>query len=132
MSAIGAYRPVSGALHTVVETPEFQRRVRDLLTEEELKALIDHLAAEPDSGDVMPGTGGARKLRWRAKGKGKRGGIRVITFYSGPPVPVFVLSAFGKGKKIDLSQAERNELRGILSDLVHGYLEGARRHVQGR
>jgi hypothetical protein len=125
MSAIGAYRPVSGALHTVVETPEFQRRVRDLLTEEELKALIDHLAAEPDSGV-------ARKLRWRAKGMGKRGGIRVITFYSGPPVPVFVLSAFGKGKKIDLSQAERNELRGILSDLVHGYLEGARRHVQGR
>jgi hypothetical protein len=119
-------------LHTVVETPEFQRRVRDLLTEEELKALVDHLAAEPDAGDVVPGTGGARKLRWRAKGKGTSGGIRVITFYSGPPVPVFLLSAFGKGKKINLSHAERNELRRILGHLVSEYLEGARRHVAGR
>ena len=80
----------------------------------------------------MPGTGGARKLRWQGRGKGKRGGIRAITFYSGPPVPVFVLSAFGKGKRIDLSQAERNELRGVLErSSSHEYLEGARRHVEG-
>lgn len=119
-------------LHTVVETPEFQRGVRALLTEEELTALVDHLAAEPDTGDVMPGTGGARKLRWRGKGKGKSGGIRVITFYSGPPVPVFLLSAFGKGRKINLSQAERNELQRVLRDVVSEYLRGVRRHVQGR
>lgn len=118
-------------LHTVVETPEFQRSVHSLLTEEELTALVDRLAAEPDSGDVMPGTGGARKLRWRGKGKGKSGGIRVITFYSGPPVPVFLLSAFGKGKKINLSQAERNELQRVLHDVVSEYLRGVRRHVQG-
>ena len=118
-------------LHTVVETPEFQRCVRGLLNEEELNALIDHLAAEPDAGDVMPGTGGARKLRWQGRGKGKRGGIRAITFYSGPPVPVFLLSAFGKGKKINLSHAERNEIRQFLSDIVAEYLEGVRRHVEG-
>lgn len=88
------------------------------------------MAAEPDAGDVMPGTGGARKLRWSGRGKGKRGGLRVITFYSGPPVPVFLLAAFGKGKKIDLSAAERNELRVVLGDLVAEYRTGIRRHVE--
>jgi len=119
-------------LHTVVETREFRSCIGGLLTEAELKALIDHLAAEPDAGEIMPGTGGARKLRWAGKAKGKSGGIRVITFYSGPPVPVFLLSAFGKGRKINLSQAEQNALRRVLGDLVAAYLKGVRRHVEGR
>ena len=119
-------------LHTVVETPEFQRRTAWLLTEEERTALIDHLATIPDAGDPMPGTGGARKLRWRGRGKGKSGGIRVITFYSGPPVPVFLLTAFGKGEKANLTKAERNDLRKILSELVMAYKEGVRQHVQRR
>ena len=119
-------------LHTAVETREFRSCIGGLLTEAELKALIDHLAAEPDAGEIMPGTGGARKLRWAGKAKGKSGGIRVITFYSGPPVPVFLLSAFGKGRKINLSQAERNALRRVLGDLVAAYLKGVRRHVEGR
>jgi hypothetical protein len=119
-------------LHTVVETPQFRRCVRDLLTEEELRALVEHLAAEPDAGDVMPRTGGARKLRWQRRGKGKSGGIRVITFYSGPPVPVFLLSAFGKGRKLNLSRAEQNELRQMLGDLVSEYRNGVRGHVEGR
>ncbi len=72
---------MSRPLHTVVETPEFQRRLRGLLTVDERDALIDYLAAHPDAGDVMPGTGGARKLRWGVQGKGKSGGVRVITFF---------------------------------------------------
>jgi len=120
------------ALHTVVETPEFRRRVEGLLTEEEHKALVDHFAANPDAGDVMPGTGGARKARWAAGGKGKSGGVRVISFYSGPPVPVFLLTVFGKGEKVDLTKRERNELRRVLGQLVAEYRKGARRHVQGR
>ena len=80
----------------------------------------------------MPGTGGARKFRWALRGKGKRGSLRVITFYSGPPVPVFLLTVFGKGEKIDLSQSERNELRKTLGDLVTEYWSGVRRDVQGR
>lgn len=119
------------ALHTVVETPEYQRRVRGLLTKTEREALVDHLAAAPDAGEVMAGTGGARKLRWAAGGKGKSGGVRVITFYSGPPVPVFLLTAFGKGEKANLSKAERNELRKVLGELAAAYRKGVRRHVQG-
>ncbi len=74
----------------------------------------------------MPGTGGARKFRWGAKGKGKRGGARVITFYGGPRLPVFVLTAFGKSERVNLSKAERNELRQILADLVAEYERGPR------
>lgn len=119
-------------LHTVVETPEFLRSTRKLLNLDERRALIDYVAANPGAGEVMRGTGGARKLRWAGQGRGKSGGVRVITFYSGPPVPVFLLTAFGKGQKINLTAAERNELQRILGEIVSEYQEGVRRHVQGR
>ncbi len=119
-------------LHTVVETPEFHRQVRGVLTDAELKELIDYLAANPDAGDPISRTGGARKVRWAALGKGKRGGARVITFYSGSTVPVFLLTIFGKGEKVNLTMAERNELRKVLGGLVAEYRKGVRRHVQGR
>ena len=119
-------------LHTVVETPEFRRCVRGLLRADEVKALVDHLATFPDSGDLMVGTGGARKLRWAGRGKGKSGGVRVISFYGGPPVPVFLLTVFGKGEKANLTQAERNELKGVLADLVEAYKAGEKRHGEGR
>ncbi len=73
----------------------------------------------------MQGTGGARKLRWGAKGKGKSGGARVITFYGGPDIPVFLLAVFGKGEKANLTKAERNELRQVLRDLAANYKAGA-------
>ena len=123
---------MSIALHTVVETPEFLRRAQGLLSATERAALVDHLAANPDAGDVMPGTGGARKLRWGGRSKGKSGGVRVITFFSGPPVPVFVLTVFGKGEKINLSKAEQNALRKVLGALVAEYREGVKQHVKGR
>jgi hypothetical protein len=112
---------VGNILHTVVETPEFWRRAKSRLSAAELVELINYIAAHPDAGDVMAGTGGARKLRWAVKGKGKSGGVRVITFYSGPPIPVFLLSVFGKGEKSNLSNAERNELRKALRMLVAAY-----------
>ena len=80
----------------------------------------------------MPATGGARKLRWATQGRGKRGGVRVITFYSGPPVPVFLLTVFGKGEKVNLAKAERNAFRKVLGELVTEYQEGVRHHVEGR
>jgi hypothetical protein len=113
-------------LHTVVETLEFARGARQVLTESERTELIDYLAANPAAGDLMQGTGGARKLRWGAKGKGKRGGARVIAFYGGPRVPVFLLAVFGKGEKANLTKAERNELRQVLASLAVEYRKGAR------
>ncbi len=120
------------ALQTVVETPEFRAKARRLLSEDERIALIDHLAAHPDAGEPIPSTGGARKFRWALAGKGKRGGARVITFTSGPSIPVFLLSVFGKNEKADLTASERNELRQVLGELVETYRRGVTRHVQGR
>ena len=118
-------------LHTVVETPEFLSRAKRLLTDAERLALVDHLAANPTAGDLMEGTGGARKVRWGARGKGKRGGARVISFYGGPGLPVFLLTLFGKGERANLSKAERNALRRLLADLVEVYRNGKGKHVEG-
>ena len=119
-------------LQVVVETPEFLRRVRGLLSDDERRDLIDHIAAYPEAGDVMVESGGARKVRWQAKGKGKSGGVRAITFHSGPTVPVFLMTVFAKGEKANLSKAERNALRRILGDLVEAYRKGAKSRVQSR
>lgn len=113
-------------LHTVVETPEFLTGARRVLTEAERVALINFLAENPTAGDVMQGTGGARKLRWGARGKGKSGGARAITYYAGPDVPVFLMAIFGKGEKANLSKAERNELRDVLASIVALYRKGVK------
>ncbi len=109
-------------MQTVVETPAYLRAAKDTgLSEEERAAIVTHLSQHPDAGDEIPGTGGARKLRFAGRSKGKSGGYRVITFYSGADVPVFLLNVFAKGDKINLSQAERNELKRVLQSLVEAY-----------
>jgi hypothetical protein len=96
-------------MHTVVETPVFIRSAKNAgVTEAELDEIKSFLSLNPDAGDEMPGTGGARKLRFAGKGKGKSGGYRVITFYSGEDIPVFLLDIYSKGEKIDLTQDEKD------------------------
>ena len=114
-------RSVPQPLHTVVETPEFVDVARRVLTAVERTALIDFLAENPKAGDLLQGTGGARKVRWAARGRGKSGGARAITFYAGPDLPVFLLAIFGKGEKANLSKAERNELHGVLASIAVEY-----------
>ena len=80
----------------------------------------------------MQGTGGARKVRWAVGGKGKRGGVRVVTYYAGPSLPVFVLTVFAKNERANISMAERNELRRVLGDIARHYRQGARDRVEGR
>ena len=63
----------------------------------------------------MPGTGGARKVRFAGRAKGKSGGYRVITFYAADDIPVFLLDIYGKDAQANLSKAQRNELRKTLS-----------------
>ena len=123
---------VHSALHAVVETPEYLSRVELLLSEVERAAFADWIAAHPTAGDLIPGTGGARKVRWAAKGKGKRGGARVITYFAGQSMPVFLLSVFAKGQQADLTMAERNALRAMLAELASNYRKRGRRDVKGR
>ena len=69
------------AIQTIVELPEFLRKSDKLLSNTERLCIINYLAAHPAAGDIMQGTGGIRKLRWSAQGKGKSGGVRVIYYH---------------------------------------------------
>lgn len=109
-------------LHTVVETPEFRRAAKGSgITAEEMGRIVSHLARHPDAGDVIPGTGGARKIRFRGRGHGKSGGYRVVTAWADSRTPVFLLSVFAKGDRIDLTTAERNELGEIIGHIIDAY-----------
>ena len=106
---------------TVVETPSFLRDAAAALNAEERTEMISFLAANPDAGDIMPGTGGARKLRWRAQARGKRGGVRVIYYCHNESLPLFLLNVFAKNEQANLTKAERNEMQTLLPRLVAGY-----------
>jgi hypothetical protein len=109
-------------MQTVVETQDYLNDAKSVgLTEKEREDIALWIAANPDAGDAIEGTGGARKVRFAGKGKGKSGGYRVITFYSGTDIPVFLLNVFAKNEKADLSQKERNTLKRVLSDLATSY-----------
>jgi hypothetical protein len=73
---------------------------------------------------VIEGTGGARKVRFAGKGKGKSGGYRVITFFSGTDVPVVLLNISAKNEKIDLKPKERRALKTVLAQIVKTYRSG--------
>ena len=110
-------------MHTVSELRTFRRDAADAgMSEREIEALILFLASNPPAGEEIKGTGGCRKVRVAGRGKGKSGGYRTITFYSGTEVPVFLLTVFSKGDRVDLTQAERNALHGITRAIVaeHG------------
>lgn len=73
-------------------------------------------------GDPIPGTGGCRKFRFAGRGKGKSGGYRIITFFSGRTIPVFPITVFGKSEKSNLSRAEQNKLKSVAVGLADGFV----------
>jgi hypothetical protein len=101
----------------VVETPRFVALSAALLTFEERDALLFHLSCNPESGAIIPGGGGVRKLRWRLAGRGKSGGARVIYYFGGESLPLFALTIYAKGQKEDLSPAELAEMRRAAAEL---------------
>jgi len=120
-------------MQTVVETADYLRDARAAgIADDERRAIVDYLAANPRAGDLIVGSGGARKVRFAAPGRGKSGGYRVVTYYGAEDLPVFLLNVFKKGERVNLSKAEINELREELSHLARDYREGVRRHVKGR
>ena len=106
------------ALHGIAELPTYTRLADKLLSKEERQDLIDYLAEHPKAGDVMEGTGGVRKLRWRRGGQGKSGGVRVIYYYHDDLMPLYLLTLFAKGDKANLTKAERNDLADLVDVLV--------------
>jgi hypothetical protein len=97
-------------MQTVIEYPTFQRQAASIWSEAELHAFIDWIAANPLAGDVIPGAGGARKVRWAVQGRGKRGGARVIYFnYTDEGVlELFAVYVKAERENMPASQINRN------------------------
>jgi hypothetical protein len=106
---------------TVVETLEFLKHAARLMSDSEREELVAFVGANPEAGEIIPGTGGVRKIRWAREGMGKRGGTRVVYYYHNERLPVFLLSAYAKNRKANLSMAERNAMKRLVPMLVAGY-----------
>ena len=115
---------------TVVETPEFLATTRKLMDEEERSLLVDYLAHNPAEGDLIPGAGGVRKLRWGLEGRGKRGGARVIYFYHSSNLPLFALTAYAKNQRDDLTQDQRDGFRQLAKSIAETYSVKGKRKSQ--
>ena len=105
----------------VIETEGFLSRSKAILTESERRDLVARLGANPEAGELVPGTGGVRKIRWAISGRGKRGGARVIYYYHNLSIPLFALDIYAKNEKANLTEADKRSLRRLLPILVSQY-----------
>ena len=94
-------------MQSVAETPIFTRQTEKLFTEDEKQELIDFLAENPLAGELIPGTGGVRKVRFAASGRGKRGGARIIYYYLDDSMPLYALLAYAKNERSDMTPDEK-------------------------
>ena len=108
----------SGYWITVVALEEFDQQVSGLLTLDEVAGLEAYLANHPDDGEIIPDTGGCRKLPWPAGGATGMSGARVVYFFRDLNMPVYLLAAFGPGERIVISKAEKAEIREVVEKLV--------------
>jgi mRNA-degrading endonuclease RelE of RelBE toxin-antitoxin system len=113
-----------------LEAPAFTRYLRDYLDDDQYRALQAELAANPETGDVMPGTGGFRKMRWAdpERGKGRRGGLRVIYYCFETDRQIWLITLYGKNEANDLSPAEKKALKAAIENETRQRAE--RRSVQ--
>jgi hypothetical protein len=116
-------------MHTVVETPTYLRQAVGL-TEGQRIEIISFLSNNPRAGELIPGTGGLRKVRFGKPGKGKRGGYRTIHYYAADDVPIFLMAIVDKGHRADISQAERNELKKVVKGIADDYRESVRKRLE--
>ena len=98
------------------ETPIFTKLISKLITDEEYHLLQLQLAIRPESGDVIKGSGGIRKLRWAGSGRGKRGGIRVIYFFYDHDDQIYMLYAYPKNERDDLSKDQLKLLKKLVEE----------------
>lgn len=96
-----------------IETPVFTSDLRDHLDDEEYRALQQHLAEQPDSGALIEDTGGLRKVRWGAHGKGKSGGVRVIYYHLISASQIRMILIYRKGIMDTLTDKQKAQLRAL-------------------
>jgi hypothetical protein len=98
------------------EAPAFTRHISDYLDDEAYRRLQQELARKPDAGDLIPRTGGFRKSRWAdvRRGKGRRGGLRVIYYYFPAEQQIWLMTLYGKDEAADLTEAEKRALKAAV------------------
>ena len=89
--------------------------------DEQVAELKMHLAGHPEDGVIIRGTGGVRKLRWAKPNRGKSAGARIIYYYHNHDLPIFLLAAYAKTEKIDITQGERNQIKKFVRLLLQQY-----------
>lgn len=103
----------------ILTTREFERAARKVgLTEREREAMILVLEGNPTVGDLIPKTGGARKVRVAKESSGKSGGYRVITYFGGGEMPVYLLDIYSKSSQADLDEGEKKELKAVCKAIL--------------
>ena len=102
---------------TFVESPAFTKQCTDLWSDADYSAFKHFLAARPEAGDLIPGLGGLRKVRWSAKGRGKRGGARVIYILLLQPGLIYLFQAYTKGDIADLAPEQKKRLRAAVDEI---------------
>ncbi|MCB2082322.1 MAG: type II toxin-antitoxin system RelE/ParE family toxin [Hyphomicrobiales bacterium] len=102
----------------ITELPPFTKKVAKILSQEEQEALRTYLIQHPGKGDIIPGTGGIRKLRWAASGRGKRGGARVIYYYFVAGAEIYLMTCYKKNEREDITADEKKQLRKLVSLLT--------------
>jgi len=98
----------------VVETSPFIRHAADCLSNEERQAFIDFIARNPEAGDLIEETGGARKVRWGRRGAGKSGGVRTIYYFHDGNAPIFLLTVYPKNVKATLSKKDKGAIKDAI------------------
>jgi hypothetical protein len=112
---------------TVAETAVFVRQVAEVWSEEERLVFVDFIARNPEAGDLIPETGGVRKVRWGRQGSGKRGGVRVIYFYAHVDAPLYLLMVYAKARREDLSPEAKRTVQALAARLKRAYPVPGRR-----
>ena len=107
------------------------RDMADIFNECEYEDLISHLATYPEAGVIIPATGGIRKMRWRARSQGKRSGARVIYYFRDLNMPVYLLAVYTKGERMDITEAEKSDMRYLVDALVHERITISYRLISG-
>jgi len=97
----------------IVETPVFTKRILETLTDDEYRQLQHFIVQHPDTGDIISGSHGLRKLRWTISGKGKRGGTRVIYYWLRPRDTILMLFVFKKNERSNLTKDQIKTLKAI-------------------
>ena len=99
-----------------LETPIFTRRIKQLVDDDQYRELQLRLLAHPDAGDLIPRSGGLRKIRVGLAGRGKRGGARVIYYWMTARSQIFMLLAYAKNEQDDLSDEQLKMLRALVRE----------------